>query len=182
MLKKPKRYKEDPTHTMPRQFLSDEVYAQAIATLVFCTTDAVIVDRMKKTIWLAKRRAKPMQGWWWIGGRILAGEPEEVAIVRNFKRETGLDLPAERFQFVLLQRYQWKDRAQEPQKIGSDCLSYVHVVDLSRNELAQVSRQLDEKEYLDVGLTEFTREQLVEEDVHEAIIDLYDEIFWDDQI
>jgi ADP-ribose pyrophosphatase YjhB (NUDIX family) len=174
---KPKSYVEN-AHSMLKVFLSDETYAEAISAMVFVTSDAVIVNRERKTFYLAKRRALPMAGWWWIGGRVYSSEPANKAIARIFKRETELDIPANRFKFMLMQRYIWSTRQQEPQEVGSDCLSYIHIVELYESEIESACANLDPKEYdASVGLQEFTRDELAEINAHDAIQDMYITVF-----
>lgn len=162
---------------MEQKFLPDEVYAQALESFVVVCTDVVPINRSRRTIYLARRAVKPMQGWWWIGGRMFAGEHEQESVKRCFRRETSLDLPSERFEYVAMYRYWWKDRKQEPQDKGADDLSYTFVVELTSEELRKVSHKLDKKEYAQGGLQEFDRERLSIENVHPAILDLYNRVF-----
>jgi ADP-ribose pyrophosphatase YjhB (NUDIX family) len=163
---------------MERIFLPEGVHSQATEALVFVGTDIIPINRERKTIYLTRRAVKPMQGWWWIGGRMFPGECEEDSARRCLKRETSLDFPPERFQFVDMCRHLCKDRQQEPQDKGLDNLCYTYVVELSPEELAQASQNLNEKEYEQgVGLQEFDQKRLAREGVRPAILDLYDEIF-----
>src|SRR3989344_5355526 len=112
--------------------------------------------------------AKRFQGWWELGGRIFAGEPEDAAIGRITKRETGLELPTKRFTLIRQNRYFCKDRQQEPQDVGCDSLVFHYVVELSEEELQTASSNLDENEYEQVGLQEFDRQRIVSEYVSEG--------------
>lgn len=171
-------YLEDPTHQMTALRLSDEQYELALRALIIMCADAVIVNKKRRTIYLTKRRVKPMKGWWWIGGRRNVGKSVKESMIANFARETGLELSAHRFKFILPQEYLWKDREQEPQDAGSHNYSYVYAVELSDAELTGVNSHLDSTEYENgVGLVEFTREKLIAECVHAAIVDFYDAYF-----
>ncbi len=170
-------YTENPNHKLAAVRLSDEEYGRAIQALIILCVDAVIVNNERRTIYLTKRRTKPMDGWWWIGGRRVFGKSAEESMVTNFARETGLKLSPDRFEFILRQEYVWKDREQEPQDVGSHNDSNVHTVTLTDEELASVNENLDQTEYDGTGLVEFTREKLVEEQVHPAILGLYDAYF-----
>lgn len=174
----PRVYVENPEHRMVRVCLDEATYAEAITTFVIVCTDACIVNRARRTLWLARRAVKPMKGIWWIGGRRFAGEKPAESMYRCFKRETGLDLPGNRFQFVLIAEYLWKDRQQEPQDEGSHNLAHTFAVELDAAELAQARTGLERGEYdRDFGLQEFTREQLVMAGAHSVIIDFYDAVF-----
>jgi len=74
-------------------------------------------------------------------------ETKEEAAARNFKRETGLEIPQNRFKLVAVFDYRWKDRAQPPQEIGCDMLGYTFIVKLPAAKLASVSANLEEEEY-----------------------------------
>ena len=178
-LGQPKIYLQNPHFKMAKKFLSEGTYSEAIESFVIVDTDVVLVNKdSKKILLLARRRHKPMQGLWVIGGRIFAGENELSAIQRIFKRETSLEIAPSRFHFVAMNRYIWSEREQEPQDKGSDNLCYTFGLVLDANEIKIVSGHLDKEEYdSSSGLQEFSREELINENVHPAIIDLYDSIF-----
>lgn len=174
----PNIYVEDPDHKMEKPELSNEVYAQAIQSMIIVCTDAVIVDMGQQAIYLAERATKPMQGLWWIGGRRFPQENALKSVRRCFKRETGHDFSDERFTFVDIAEYVWKDREQEPQDAGSHNLVYTFAVELSDVELAQARRGLEKREYhRDFGLRPFKRQDLMKAKVHRVILDVYDKIF-----
>jgi len=173
-----RRYIEEGHKKMPRKFLPDKAYGEAIEAFVVVCADVVPINRERRTFYLTKRSSKPIQGWWELGGKIFAGEPEEEAISRIVKRETGMELPSKRFSLVSKGRYFCKDRQQEPQDVGCDSLVFHYVVELSEEELRIANSNLDKNEYeRGVGLEEFSRQRIVDEDVPEAILDLYDTVF-----
>lgn len=175
---RPKSYQECPGFRITAKPSPPELHARVIESYINVCADAVPVNFSRKTIWLAKRRIKPQQDWWWIGGRMQAGETEEVALARKFKAETSLAVVPERFQFVCLNRYFWKDRRQEPQELGCDCLVFIFLVELDNEELRQASLGLNPDEYdLEDGLREFDRLRLIGINVHQAILDFYDRVF-----
>ena len=173
-------YKEDEEKyrktKIPAVRLSDDEYEKVLRCLVLACTDIVIIDRDKQIFYLANRISKPMTGWWWIGGRMGAGETKEEAAMRNFKRETGLNLSSDRLRLVAVFDYFWKDRQQVPQEVGCHMLAYTFVVELTAEELAAIGLEKSEYE-ASAGLTAFNREQLIKEKVFPAILDLYDLIF-----
>ncbi|MDO8499288.1 MAG: NUDIX domain-containing protein [bacterium] len=160
---------------MPHTRLDQPVYDAAIAAMILVDTDAVIVDSRRQTFWLARRRIKPMKGLpWWIGGKLFPGEHENDGMSRSFKRETGLDIAPLRFRFQKMIRYFWPDREQTPQETGRDDLVFTFVVQLTDEELTAV--QLDE-EYEKGGLKEYTYADLEREGAHQAVLDLWKELF-----
>lgn len=174
----PKIYQEDPLFKMPRVYLTDEVYSQALDAFIIVCTDAAIVDKQNKLIYLAYRKALPAQGWWVLGGRTYAGESFEESVVRCVKRETGIELDKSRFNFEVINRYQFPNRAQAPQEKGCDTMSFTFSVELTREEILSMSQALDEKEYdKSYGLKAFNYEELQKTKVHPMILDLYKLIF-----
>lgn len=105
----------------------------------------------------------------------MAGEIPSASIKRCFKRETSLDVSEEKFKFVCMNRYFWKDRQQEPQDIGCDSLAYMFYLELSDEEFSKII--LESHEYGLSTLQEFDKDALVKEKVHPAIFDIYQEIF-----
>ena len=177
-------YTQDPEHVMPRHFISEPAYAEAVAGLVIVCTDAVIVDRVNETFYLARRRHLPMAGLWWIGGRMNAGELETASIVRAFKRETQLDLAPNRFTLVPggLTRYFWSEREQDPQSVGSDNLCYTFAVELTADELSQAAVKLDPEEYdARAGLRPYGHNDLqfllAQGQLHPVIWEIYQRVF-----
>jgi len=170
-------YVED-GHKMKRFFMPDDVYEQPIRGHIIVCTDSVIVDRVKKTFWLAPRQAKPMSGGpWVIGGRRPAGVMPRQNARGTFRRETGLDLPEERFVPTAIHKeYIWKDREQEPQDVGCHNFVDIFAIELSGDEHAAASGQLEDKEYASGGLREYDRGALVAVG-NPILIDLYDEMF-----
>ena len=178
MTKMPKLYVEDPRHQMPSVYLPETVYAQAIGSFIIVCTDALVMNRTQRTIALVQRIARPMRGFWCMGGRRQAGERAEASVRRCFQRETQLALPEKRFHFLGAYEYHWKDRAQEPQDTGSHNLSYQFTVELDADERAFVAGHLDPREYDPAfGLQDFTRPELVAAGAHAVILDWYDTLF-----
>ncbi|MBI2039439.1 MAG: NUDIX domain-containing protein [Candidatus Niyogibacteria bacterium] len=171
-------YTEAGFKPIPSLRLSDEEYGRVLQCLVYTCTDIVPIDAERKVIYLARRASKPNASWWWIGGRMAAHETKEEAAVRNFRRETGLEISEDRLKLVAIVDCRWKDRAQPPQEIGCHPATYVFTIELTAEERAGVSANLDAQEYeREIGLSDFSREQLVGEKVVSPILELYDHIF-----
>ncbi len=171
-------YVEDAHHQYPLKRLDDTAYADALAALVIVCTDALIIERATKTIFLAKRKVHPAPTWWPIGGRSRLGEVPEQSVARCFERETTLALSTARFSFVRINRYLFKDRKQAPTEMGTDTLAYIFVVGLTEAERAIANSSLDPNEYdTTTGLAAFDRNRLVDERAFPMLLDLYDQLF-----
>lgn len=165
-------YQEPGFKGLEKKFMTESAYSKALRSLVIVCTDVLLVNRLNKTVYLAKRISKPMKDdWWLIGGRMYAGELPEESVSRCFKRETSVDIEKNRFKFVALNRYFFKDRQQTPQNIGCDSLCYTFVLELSKEELNKVS--LDSNEYQG-GIREF--EFTTIKKINEAIFNLLSHI------
>ncbi|MEK7107572.1 MAG: NUDIX hydrolase [Patescibacteria group bacterium] len=173
----PKLYVEQPGHVYQPLRLGEAEYAKAIQSLVVVCTDIGIIDPEAKTIYLARRKSRPASGWWWfIGGRCCVGETECQSAQRCFKRETGLLIERERFQYVSMNRYFFKDRQQAPHEVGCDSLCYTLSLQLTREERGRIA--LDPHEYLDGGLRAFNCQELqATEGVQDSVRDFYAKIF-----
>ncbi len=173
-----KTHTEEGFQPIPSLFLSDGEYGRGLQCFVPCATDIVIINRKERTFYLACRKSKPVSDWWWIGGRMKPGELKEEAAARCFKRETKLALPPNRFELAAVIDHRLKDRQQEPQTLGCHMNAFTFTVELTPDELAQIS--LDEKEYeKEVGLAVFSGGDLVTREVRPIVVELYNHIFQD---
>lgn len=171
-------YTESEYQSIPLVRLLDDEYGRGLQCFVPACTDIVPIDRNRRIIYLARRKAKPMSGWWWIGGRMTPHETKEEAAARNFKRETGLELLQNRLKLTAVFDYRWKDRAQPPQEIGCHMLAYTFIVELTAAELTSISVNLEKEEYeKETGLFAFDQKRLIKEKVFPAIFDLYEYVF-----
>ncbi len=160
-------------------YISEGAYGEVVDNMIIVCADVVIVDRSREVLWLAKRSVRPMRGVWWIGGRRNKGEFPVEAMMRNFRRETCLDLPEGRFfPFPSMMEYLWQDREQAPQDKGSHNLCNLFMVKLWPAELSLVAGGLTNREYdSEFGLQSFSRGRLVRDGVHPVILEAYDIIF-----
>lgn len=172
-------YKEDHDVKFDRVFLEEETYAKAIESLVLLCADTLIVNKNKRLVYLAHRKHKPQQGWWFLGGRIFTGETEQSSAARCVERETVKSFPPEMFELVSINRYFFKDREQEPKNTPSDSLSFTFILNIEDAATIQdMARHLNKDEYnVDLGIVAFDKEKLSSEKVHTAIIDIYDMLF-----
>lgn len=162
--------------------LSNEIYAQAIESFVITCVDALIIDSVRKLVYLAKRRIEPAKdNWWVIGGRMWAGESYLHALQRHCMTDLGIKPTAHRLNLVAVNRYIWGVREQEPQDVGSDNMAFTFTWDLAEDPvtLDRVCHATLNPDEYEPGtfIRPFSREMLVVEKVHPAILDLYDLIF-----
>lgn len=177
-MKLPKMYKEDESFTMPSKFLSDEVYADAIAAFPIVTSDIILVDRASRTLLLPYRGVEPAHGPWVFGGRRRAGEDALTCAARCFERETSLAISKERFHFLGINEYLWPWRKEEPHETGMHNVHFAFMLEITPEELAQVTENLDPKEYdVSCGITPYTRDDLVAAGARKILVDYYDKIF-----
>lgn len=155
-------------------WLPDHLYAEAIQCLVPACADVLVINRTNRLAYLAKRKSKPMAGWWLIGGRMIPGESPLEGAIRNFVREAYI-IPSAHPELVAVLDYRFKDRAQIPQDIGCQMVGFTYTLELGPEELEGI--QLDPQEYVEPKLYPFDRDRLVAENVPEPILWLYDHLF-----
>lgn len=156
----------------------DAVYGCMLDNMILVTVDVLLINWQRRTCWLAKRKIYPMRGIWQFGGRRNWGETPLEAIRRCFKREAGLDLLLGRFLFLAHVEYLWREREQPPQDRGVHCSADQFALAVTDEEVALVRTGLEKGEYdREFGLREYTREQMVAEGLHQALIDAFDLVF-----
>jgi hypothetical protein len=144
---------------------------------VACADTVVTLIDVPDTIYLARRVAYPMEGLWGLGGRINFNSANiQSAAADNVTRETGCEFPPERFEFVTVDHYLWSKYAQGD--FPSKVLATLFRLDVSEDELVLLSKGLTASEYEpDFGLQPFTREQLIQANVHQAMLGAFD-LIW----
>lgn len=169
-------YKEEGFLPISNDWLENEAYEKVLRSKVLVNTDVALVNPVNRTMYLAWRKAMPMQGWWIIGGN--TGDinaPLVERLLTVVERETNLVIQSDRFVLTGLMEYFWKDRAQQPQDVGCHMFGLTFSVDITHEEAERIA--LDPKEYESGNIVQFTREDLVREQVFPGLIDLYDRIF-----
>jgi len=175
-----KKYYNFPEKPFNQTRIEDDKYKVFMGYFIIVCTDVVIVNPENRSIYLAYRKTKPSDYWWFIGGTRRAGESPEKSAIRCFKRETTLRLDKSRFSLISLNEFIWPNREQKPQDKGSHNLAHTFSVNLNKKELREVSNNLDSNEYYNKkGIREFSRQDLIENNVHQAVIDTYDLLFSD---
>lgn len=126
-------------------FLEDEEYGRALDCFVKGCADALLQDEETGELLLLQRTSHPQPDWWYLGGRMRAGDTPLQAIVKNTRRETGLDLPPDRFDQVCTVSMLWQKRKQEPEDNGTADISVVFVARVTPSERAAVT--VDSREH-----------------------------------
>ena len=158
-------------------FLPVDVYALATRALIVACADAVIINKQKKLIYLAKRNVLPMKNYWTIGGRRYPGESGFESVKRNFERETQLKISTKRFKFITQQEFIWKNRKEYPSNKGKHDIISFYAIELTPQELEFVNLELCKNEYIQASLKPFTYDQLGK--IHPFLKKLHQIIFND---
>ena len=83
-------------------------------------------------------RVEPQPDWWFLGGRMKAGDTIEEAAARNCKRETKLDIDPSRWSFVCAQTMLWQFRKQEPCGNGTADINVIMTAEITDEEKASM--------------------------------------------
>jgi len=169
-------FKEDPDFTPGANRMSDSAYQEAKQCIPFISTDAIIVDRAMKVFFLPTRKSKPAQEIWPIGGGVKVGDTNQDAMLRNFTRETKLEieknrlipLPLKAINYVM-----WKTEQIQN-------LHFPFMIELSPEERNIVADNLDLNEYdTTKKLQKIYRKDLENSNTinHKVLLFYYDFIF-----
>lgn len=105
----------------------------------------MLCDPLSHQVLLLKRSVQPQKDWWFLGGRMQAGEEPHVTAARHVRREAGVDLAPKRFRAVCHSSYLWQFRKQAPAGNGTADIAVVFSVDVTPQEKADI--RLDMNEY-----------------------------------
>ncbi|NET06335.1 MAG: NUDIX domain-containing protein [Symploca sp. SIO2B6] len=123
--------------------LPAEIYRLALDYLVITCVDIVFL--YQNQILLGKRNQYPRKGWWVIGGRMFAGESPKFSVQRKARQEAGLNLDAERFEYINAYSTCFSLRSQEPQEHGLHSVNLTYKTKLTQTEKNKL--QLVHSEY-----------------------------------
>jgi ADP-ribose pyrophosphatase YjhB (NUDIX family) len=166
-----------------RQLNEDEKRAAIRREPVPCT-DVMMYNPDSRAIMPCYRKAEPKSGWWYVGGTWQSGLLPEEAAADSVKRETGLVIAPERFEFMgitnmICEKRGWpppKDVEGDVDERGIHYAILVYALAVTPEEAAQI--RLDPSEYdQGKGIRECTREQIVDESLREELLVAYDHIF-----
>jgi len=176
-MKEPKQYIDPKAKFYPVQ-LTDLEYGRAIQTLIVVCVDVIFFVPNSRKVFLLKRKAQPLVGWWLIGGRLHSGEEPRAGLSRKIREEIGINIDPERMKFISMNRYVMDGRAQVPTDIGADSLAFTYAVSSSESDLSEA--RIDPMEYdQEIGFRLFSREELIALGCRQALVEVYDEIFTD---
>ena len=133
------------TYTRNKTFLDDDEYGRALDCFVKGCADILLTDE-KGMMLMGKRKVHPQPDWWVLGGRMKAGDTPEEAAGRNCKRETGVDIPPERWSFVCCHTMLWQFRKQAPEGNGTADFGVIMTAVVTEEERAKMTMCSEEYE------------------------------------
>ena len=164
-------------HLILPKKLPEDIYAQAMSSMIVVCADIAIFCPKSKALYLAKRIVSPMRGYWTIGGRRLAGEAGTEAARRNLLRETGVDVEEACFSMATSIEVIWSDRKEDPRTQGKHDIIQFYAVMLSDEEIKHANENLIQSEYERRSLRRFNQEELIAYNVSPIIHKVYQAIF-----
>jgi len=160
------------------EWVSDQTYKEVVQKTVISCTDAIVtVIGDYGAVYLTKRSVYPMKGLWCLGGRIFFNDKTlEESVARCIALETSLQFSQNRFRFICTHLYSW-NKTNQGDFPGRN-LAPLYVLEVSKEELVLMSGGLKQTEYdIEFGFQRFSRERLIDERVHPAMLDAFDDIF-----
>jgi ADP-ribose pyrophosphatase YjhB (NUDIX family) len=160
------------------EWISNGTYGEMVQKTPIPCTDVILTTRDDAAIYLGRRVVFPMAGIWCLGGRIFFNdETFEDSVSRCLYLETGVRIIPARFENIgPAHLYSWAKTAQG--EFGGKNLAIIFKLEVSPEEIKKMSQGLNPKEYdQKFGLQRFGRDRLMDEAVHPAMIDLFDDIF-----
>lgn len=92
------------------RFIEDKLFSEIVGLLPIVTTDLVLLNEDKQQILLFKRTNKPAQNLYFTpGGRLFKNEDLLTGIIRQGKREIGLNLDQNKLVFGGVINEIWSD-------------------------------------------------------------------------
>lgn len=161
------------------EWISATTYAEMVEKTPIPCTDAILTRKGDNgAIYLAKRIAFPMAGIWCLGGRIFFNdETLEDSVSRCVYLETGVKINPARFECIgHLHLYSWVKTAQGD--FGGKNLATTFRLEITDAEMEKMASGLQPKEYdQQFGIQRFDRRRLIDENVHPAMLDLFNDMF-----
>ena len=158
-------------------WIPEETYETIVKSMIIPCVDIVFYTRSDEAIYLAKRVVLPMNSYWCLGGRIFFNDATlEEAAARSVARESGLTIDLNRFKFVCNHLYSWEAIAQG--YFTGRNLATIFSCEATIDEIDKISKTLNETEFdKEFGLQRFDRQRLLDMNVHQAMIDVFDQLF-----
>jgi len=122
--------------------LPDAEYGRVLDDIVVTCVDCVVA--YGEQMLLGLRRQEPYKGGWWVpGGRMHPGERFEETAQRVLRRELGLKVIADRFDYISTTSYIWSRREQPPADHGCHMIGVNLVLRISLKESQQITHGED---------------------------------------
>lgn len=123
---------------VPEFNLTVDEYSKVLDSVVTANVDTIL-HNPNGEILLGKRADKPLQDELWIfGGRMKPGESINDTVVRNLRREVGIEIDEERLIYSNVYNIMWPGRAEPPQEHGFQTMMTIMKYECTLNEAEQV--------------------------------------------
>jgi len=126
-------------------FLDEEQYGLCMAAFPRVCSDIIAVHPQREGFYLARRIHHSAMGRWCFGGGQRRGQTPRDAAAANLRRETGIEVPPEKFTFLFATEMYWKHRNPQPQNLGEQCRVLTYCFVPTNQEVANI--KLDPNEY-----------------------------------
>ena len=144
-------------------WMEENDYAKGLDNFVVTCADCIVLNS-KGQMLLGKRTIEPQPDWWIAGGKMVPGETFIEAVVRNVKRELGLDIDGSRFSFLPgVYSLVWARRQQAPKDHGSHTVSITAVLQITDNEASAI------KPNYEYAALQWIRPEEIDEHFHPAL-------------
>ncbi len=154
-----KTYSNNPEFSPEAPYMSDAAMTEMLDARPIVCVDILLVNKAKKTVYLPTRISKPAEGLWFIGGGIKRNQDFKQAAQAIMKREAGLDIDADRFEFLTVNRFVWDYRSESPSTNGRVDINFCFTLGVTEDEISQISLNPDEYNIV-FSVREFTTETL----------------------
>ena len=119
-------------------YLDDGEYVRATSCVVATTHDVLFADPNGR-VFLPVRDQYPLKDYnWFSGGRQMVGDSLETALIKNCRREVGLDVSNKTAVFLTMASFRCRFREQAPQGAGSHTFTHVYAIFLTDQEARQI--------------------------------------------
>jgi ADP-ribose pyrophosphatase YjhB (NUDIX family) len=158
-------------------WIPEGTYETIAKSMIIPCVDIIFHTKSDRAIYLAKRVVLPMNSYWCLGGRIFFDDCTlEEAAARSITRESELNINSKRFKFVCNHLYSWEAIAQG--YFTGRNLAVIFSCEVTVDEIDKISKTLNETEFdKEFGLQRFDRQRLLDMNVHQAMIDVFDQLF-----
>ena len=147
------------------QFIEDNLFTEIVSLLPIVTTDLVCLNENKQQILLFKRTNKPAQNVYFPpGGRLFKNEDLLGGIMRQVKREIGLNLDPHKLTFGGVINEIWSDSEFAPHTYHSVSIFWTYVISTQEISNLALDRQHSIYRWFNIeddSVHKYVRERLV---------------------